>query len=248
MADVVVEARNGSRIPWSYWHDRPLTRERVPRCAWLLSDPVCMYDCDIPVDGVAAFVFTTAERARDLPNPPVYVAGLGMGTPVRHRLPQHWPLDDIMDVGRETVRAASGRVRASPSPTSTFRSSTTASHRSSGSGWRRSASAPSVRRTASWPTAGSVSNMAACPCCQAVARSAMVGCTACRKCSKRYLQLSKRGANVSWRRPTSDSLPAIRRRTSAAPSSTPPSRSEVAIAGASSRRCRSPRPRRLRRG
>ena len=28
-----------------------------------------MYDCDIPVDGVAAFVFTTAERARDLAAP-----------------------------------------------------------------------------------------------------------------------------------------------------------------------------------
>ena len=36
----------------------------------MLFDPVCRFDCDIPVDGVAMFVFTTAERARDLPHPP----------------------------------------------------------------------------------------------------------------------------------------------------------------------------------
>jgi acetyl-CoA acetyltransferase len=102
MAHVVVEARaNGARIPWSYWYDRPLTLDEYFD-ARPISDPVCMYDCDIPVDGVAAFVFTTAERARDLRNPPVYVAGFAQGHPVRHRLPQHWPLDDIMDVGRET--------------------------------------------------------------------------------------------------------------------------------------------------
>jgi acetyl-CoA acetyltransferase len=102
MADVVVEARsNGARIPWSYWHDRPLTRDDY-LSARMISDPVCMYDCDIPVDGVAAFVFTTAERARDLRHPPVYVAGYAVGHPVRHRLPSHWPLDDIMEIASET--------------------------------------------------------------------------------------------------------------------------------------------------
>ena len=49
--------------------------------ARVLSDPICMYDCDIPVDGVAAFVFTTAERARDLPQRPGVRAGLRHGQP-----------------------------------------------------------------------------------------------------------------------------------------------------------------------
>ena len=102
MANVVVEARaNGARIPWSYWYDRPITADEYLDTR-VLSDPICMYDCDIPVDGVAAFVFTTAERARDLRHPPVYVAGYGQGHPDRHRLPMHWPLDDIMDVAAET--------------------------------------------------------------------------------------------------------------------------------------------------
>ncbi|WP_242424830.1 thiolase family protein, partial [Frankia sp. EI5c] len=111
MAAVVVEARkNGSRIPWSYWHGRPLSTQEY-LAAPMISDPVCRYDCDFPVDGVAAFVLTSAERAADLPHRPVYVAGYASGLPATRRLPLHWPLDDIMSVGTETARrlwAASG--------------------------------------------------------------------------------------------------------------------------------------------
>jgi acetyl-CoA acetyltransferase len=104
MAQVVVEARkNGARIPWSYWHDKPLTAEEY-LAAPMIDDPICRYDCDIPVDGVAAFVFTSAERAQDLPHPPVYVSGYATGHPTLRRLPQHWPLGDIMSAGFETAR------------------------------------------------------------------------------------------------------------------------------------------------
>jgi acetyl-CoA acetyltransferase len=104
MAAVVSEARkNGARIPWSYWHGRPLPAEEY-LSEPLITDPICRLDCDIPVDGVACFLFTSAERAQDLPHRPVYVAGYATGAPVRHRLPLHWPLDDIMEVGTETAR------------------------------------------------------------------------------------------------------------------------------------------------
>jgi acetyl-CoA acetyltransferase len=104
MAVVVTEARkNGARIPWSYWRDKPLRAEDY-LAEPMINDPICRLDCDIPVDGVACFVFTSAERARDLPHPPVYVAGYASGAPLRHRLPLHWPLDDIMEVGAETAR------------------------------------------------------------------------------------------------------------------------------------------------
>ncbi len=104
MAAVVSEARkNGARIPWSYWHNRPLPADEYLSES-LITDPIGRLDCDIPVDGVACFLFTSAERARDLPHRPVYVAGYASGAPVRHRLPLHWPLDDIMEVGTETAR------------------------------------------------------------------------------------------------------------------------------------------------
>jgi acetyl-CoA acetyltransferase len=103
MAAVLVEARkNGARIPWSHWYEQPLTADEY-LAAPMINDPICRYDCDLPVDGAAAFVLTSAERARDLPHKPVYVAGYALGHPSR-RLPTHWPLDDIMSIGAGTAR------------------------------------------------------------------------------------------------------------------------------------------------
>jgi acetyl-CoA acetyltransferase len=104
MAVVVEEARkNGSRVPWSHWYQKPLTAEEYLE-APMINDPICRLDCDIPVDGVAAFIFTSADRAKDLPHRPVYVSGYASGFPIRRRLHLHWPLDDIMEVGGETAR------------------------------------------------------------------------------------------------------------------------------------------------
>jgi acetyl-CoA acetyltransferase len=104
MAAVVTEARkNGARIPWSYWHGRPLTAEQY-LAEPMLADPICRLDCDIPVDGVATFVLTSAERARDLPNRPVYVAGYASSAGGPRRLPLHWPLGDIQAGGVDTVQ------------------------------------------------------------------------------------------------------------------------------------------------
>ncbi len=104
MAAVVVEARkNGARIPWSTWYDKPLTVDDYLASPTLV-DPVRRFDCDIPVDGAAVFVLASAERARDLPNRPVHIAGYAFSSPTRRRLPLHWPLDDIADAGAETAR------------------------------------------------------------------------------------------------------------------------------------------------
>jgi acetyl-CoA acetyltransferase len=104
MAHVVAESRrNGARIPWSYWHDAPLGVGDY-LAEPMINDPICRLDCDIPVDGAACFVFTSAARARDLPHRPVYISGYATGAPIRKRLPLHWPLDDIMEVGAETAR------------------------------------------------------------------------------------------------------------------------------------------------
>jgi acetyl-CoA acetyltransferase len=45
----------------------------------MLADPLRMFDCCLISDGGAAFVTTSIERARDLPRPPVVVAGVGEG-------------------------------------------------------------------------------------------------------------------------------------------------------------------------
>jgi acetyl-CoA acetyltransferase len=104
LATVVVEARkNGSRIPTSYWYGKPITADDYMD-ARIVADPICLLDCDIPVDGVASFILTSAERAADLPHKPVYVAGYTQGHQTTQRAMLHWPLDDIMETGIEAGR------------------------------------------------------------------------------------------------------------------------------------------------
>lgn len=45
-----------------------------------ICDPLRYPDCCVISDGAAAFVMTTAQRARDLPHPPVHVRGVGFGS------------------------------------------------------------------------------------------------------------------------------------------------------------------------
>jgi acetyl-CoA acetyltransferase len=45
----------------------------------MVREPLCVYDMDVPVDGADAFVVTTAERARDLPRPPVLIHAATLG-------------------------------------------------------------------------------------------------------------------------------------------------------------------------
>ncbi len=104
MATVVVEARrNGSSIPWSAWHDRPLTVDDYME-ARMIAEPLSILDCDLPVTGVGAFVLTSAERARDLPNKPVYVAGFAQGrSRPRNGIGHWWELDEIIEGGQPAL-------------------------------------------------------------------------------------------------------------------------------------------------
>ena len=140
MAAVVTEARkNGARIPWSYWSGKPLAAEEY-LAAPMINDPICRFDCDIPVDGVAAFVFTSAERARDLPAPPRLRVG------VRHRSPGRRAACRCTGPSTTSWRSARrrgagcGNGPASGRPRWTSPRSTTGSRPSSTSGWNPSAS------------------------------------------------------------------------------------------------------------
>jgi acetyl-CoA acetyltransferase len=47
--------------------------------ARMIREPLCLLDMDVPIDGADAFVITTAERARDLPQRPVLIHAATMG-------------------------------------------------------------------------------------------------------------------------------------------------------------------------
>lgn len=77
MATLIVENRVKANLnPVAYFRHQSLTVDDY-LSARMLAEPVCLLDCDIPIDGVAAIVITSGQRARDLPGPPAYVAGYG---------------------------------------------------------------------------------------------------------------------------------------------------------------------------
>lgn len=82
LAEVAVAARAwASMNPEAFMRD-PLTIEQV-LAARMISDPLSVRDCCPVTDGAGAYVLVRADRARDMPNKPVYV--LGNGTAVWNR-------------------------------------------------------------------------------------------------------------------------------------------------------------------
>ena len=56
----------------------PLTMDDY-LAARMIREPLCLLDMDVPIDGADAFVVTTTERARDLPQQPVLIHAASMG-------------------------------------------------------------------------------------------------------------------------------------------------------------------------
>jgi acetyl-CoA acetyltransferase len=82
LAEVAVAARRWAQInPEAFVRD-PLRIEDV-LAARMVSDPLSVRDCCLVTDGGGAYVMVRADRAKDLPRPPVYV--LGNGTAVWNR-------------------------------------------------------------------------------------------------------------------------------------------------------------------
>ncbi len=68
--------------PRAVMYGHPLTREEYDNSRWI-AEPFHLYDCCMENDGAAAVILTTAERARDLKQKPVYVMAAAQGAPHR---------------------------------------------------------------------------------------------------------------------------------------------------------------------
>lgn len=74
---ILNQRRNGSMFPEGfYYQNRPddlqITAEDYLASRWICK-PMNMNDCDLPIQTAGAFLFTTAERAKDMKKKPVYV-------------------------------------------------------------------------------------------------------------------------------------------------------------------------------
>src|SRR5262249_46000478 len=71
--------------PEAQMYGRPITVEDHQQSP-LVVEPYHLLDCCLESDAGVAIVLTTAERARELKRPPIFVMGLGFGDHAR----KHW--------------------------------------------------------------------------------------------------------------------------------------------------------------
>jgi acetyl-CoA acetyltransferase len=102
LAQIAVSTRQ-----WATLNERAHLREPITVDDVLASpmnaSPLHKLDCCLVTDGAGAVVLTSAERARDLAGPPVYV--LGAGTSHTHSMISQMP-DLTVTAGRESGRQA----------------------------------------------------------------------------------------------------------------------------------------------
>jgi acetyl-CoA acetyltransferase len=80
MARYIVDNRANTQLnPNGFWRGKPIGREDYLG-ARMIADPMSILDCDIPVDGCAALLLTSTERARDLKRKPALLTGFAAGT------------------------------------------------------------------------------------------------------------------------------------------------------------------------
>jgi acetyl-CoA acetyltransferase len=65
--------------PRALMHGRPLDEAKYEASRWIV-EPFHLYDCCQENDGAAAMILVSADRAKDLPNPPCYLLGAASGS------------------------------------------------------------------------------------------------------------------------------------------------------------------------
>lgn len=173
LAEVAATIRNnGTTNPEAMMFGRgPYTADDV-LASRMVATPFHLLDCCIVGEGGAALVVTTAERARDLPNPPVAVLGGGMeyhqaayANPALHR--------EVGQLGRDAATRAYAMAGAGPHDVDVFSLYDPNSFeiirqlevlgvcgKGRADPWRRAvpspsaASTPSIRTAAVWRTRG----------------------------------------------------------------------------------------------
>jgi len=97
LGHVAVNARHNASMNPNAQFQNPITLEEH-QASRFVAEPFHLLDCCPVSDGGAAIVITSAERAQDLKQKPVYVLGLGQGHPA-------WDLQH-----RETMTTSGARV------------------------------------------------------------------------------------------------------------------------------------------
>lgn len=75
----VADRRHAATNPHAFFFNRPITLQEH-QASRMIADPLHLLDCCQESDGAVALVVTSAERARDLAQPPAYVVAAAQGS------------------------------------------------------------------------------------------------------------------------------------------------------------------------
>jgi len=94
LANVALAFRaHANRNPHATMYEKRLTREDYLKARWI-SEPLCLFDNCLETDGALAVVIVSAERARDLRQPPAYVHAFAQSIPRQHQVMTNYFCDD----------------------------------------------------------------------------------------------------------------------------------------------------------
>src|SRR5262245_5787963 len=101
MATYAVTMReNAARNPQAVFNGKPLTFADYMNSR-MIAEPLCLFDCDMPIDGAGAIVLARADLAGDLRQRPAFVTALGSGGWNWRSLPPEEYVDTVAgNVGR----------------------------------------------------------------------------------------------------------------------------------------------------
>ncbi len=79
-AIAVAQRQWANMNPDAQFYDTPMSMADYNSSRWIV-EPFHLYDCCLVSNGGLAVIVTSAERAKDLKRPPVYILGMGQGHP-----------------------------------------------------------------------------------------------------------------------------------------------------------------------
>jgi acetyl-CoA acetyltransferase len=107
----VAMRRHAATNPAAWFHGRPITLAEHQASRWIV-EPLHLLDCCQESDGAVALVVTSAERARDLRQPPALIAAAAQGSAAGQMMMTSYYRDDMTGlpemgvVGRRLWRQA----------------------------------------------------------------------------------------------------------------------------------------------
>ena len=91
----VVDRAHAARNPDAWFYERPITLEDHQNSRWVIEPVLRLLDCCQESDGGVAIVVTSAERARDLPQPPAVITAAVQGAAAEGEMMTSYYRDDI---------------------------------------------------------------------------------------------------------------------------------------------------------